>query len=112
MTATDDRGPSDYQRAKFEPRDIHQQRELVDRNLMKLPGRGRFAGCWTSKSWGKLKGGRDVQETLFLCRFTIKLLLFLAKARKIFDFLLKHRDLNAIGSQSDCQAESSPFQNF
>jgi hypothetical protein len=57
----------------------------------------------------KLKGGRDVQETQFLCEFTIKLLLFLAKARKIFDFLLKHRDLNAIGSRRDCQSGQSPF---
>jgi hypothetical protein len=60
----------------------------------------------------KQKGGRDVQDTLFLYRFTRKLLLFLAKATKILDFLIKHRDLNAIGSKSDCQAGSSPFRNL
>jgi hypothetical protein len=32
---------------------------------------------------------------------------FFAKARKILDFLLKRRDLNSIGSISNCQIESS-----
>jgi hypothetical protein len=46
MTASDDRSHSDCHRAKSESRDIHQKRELVDRNVMKLFGRG-----WTT--WGK-----------------------------------------------------------
>jgi hypothetical protein len=52
---------------------------------------------------GRLNGSRDEEETLVLCRFTIKLLFFLAKVRKIVDFLLKHRDLNPIGSRSSRQ---------
>jgi hypothetical protein len=43
---------------------------------------------------GKAKGGRDVQETLFVDGFTIELLFFLAKAREKLDFLLKRRDLS------------------
>jgi hypothetical protein len=55
MTSTDERNHSDCYRAKSEIRDIHQQRELVDRNLMKLPARGHFARCgkWTTSGEGK-----------------------------------------------------------
>jgi hypothetical protein len=43
-----------------------------------------------------MKGRRDVEETHVLSESTIELFFFLAKARNIWDFLLKHRDLNAI----------------
>jgi hypothetical protein len=43
MTSTDDRNHSDCYLAKSEIRDIHQKRELVDRNGMKLLGVGHFA---------------------------------------------------------------------
>jgi hypothetical protein len=66
-----------------------------------------FSVVLEAEDMGRMKGSRDVQETQFLCGFIIKLLLFLAKARKILGFLLKHRDLNTIGSKSNCQAESS-----
>jgi hypothetical protein len=56
-----------------------------------------------------VKWSRNVQETEFLCEFTIKLFFFLAKARKIWDFLFKHRDLTAIWSNSNCETESSRF---
>jgi hypothetical protein len=103
--ASDDRGHTDLAGEKCPTRDIPQQRELIDRNLMKLPGCGHFACCWTWKTWGNggmRLAGRDLQQTQFLCGFTIKLLFFLVKARKIWYFLLKHRDLNAIGSASNC----------
>jgi hypothetical protein len=45
MTSTDDRNHSDCDRVKAGIRDIREQRELVDRNLMNLPGAGRFARC-------------------------------------------------------------------
>jgi hypothetical protein len=71
------------------------------------PNRSSFLNAirilMAEKDMGKQKGGRDVQKTQFLCRFTIKLLLFLAKVRKILDFLRKHRDLNPIESKSNCQ---------
>jgi hypothetical protein len=57
----------------------------------------------------RMKGSGDVQETQILRELTIELLFFLAKARKIVYFLLKHRDLNPIGSISDCEADSSRF---
>jgi hypothetical protein len=57
MTSTDDRNHSDCYRAKSGIRDIHQQRELVDRNLMKLPGRGHFACCRKWTRGGEGKGG-------------------------------------------------------
>jgi hypothetical protein len=37
-----------------------------------------------------------VQETYVLRGFTIEILLFRVKAKKILDFLIKHRDLNPI----------------
>jgi hypothetical protein len=48
---------------------------------------------------GGMKSCRDVKEPHVLGESTIKLFFFLAKARKIWDFLLKHQDLNAIGSK-------------
>jgi hypothetical protein len=45
---------------------------------------------------GEMKGSRDVQETHVLSESTIELFFFLAKARKIWDFFFKHRDLNRI----------------
>jgi hypothetical protein len=57
MTSIDDRNHSDCLRAKFEIRDIRQQRELVDRNLMKLPDRGHFACRGMRTTWGEGKGG-------------------------------------------------------
>jgi hypothetical protein len=50
-----------------------------------------------------------VEETQILCEFTIELLFFDAKARKIVYFLLKQGDLNPIGSISNCEPESSRF---
>jgi hypothetical protein len=43
-----------------------------------------------------MKGTHDVQETHVLGESIVKLFFFLAKARKIWDFFFKHRDLNAI----------------
>jgi hypothetical protein len=57
MASTDDRNLSDCDRAKAEIHDIHKQRELVVRNLMKLLGRGHFAGCRKWTTWGEGKGG-------------------------------------------------------
>jgi hypothetical protein len=54
--------------------------------------------------------GRDLQQTQVLCGFTIKLLFFIVKARKNLYFLIKHRDLNAIGSDTNCEAESFAFE--
>jgi hypothetical protein len=48
-----------------------------------------------------MKGIRDVQGALVSGGFTIELLFFLAKARKILNFLHKHRDLNPIGSTAN-----------
>jgi hypothetical protein len=45
MRSTDDRNFSDFHQAKFEARDIHDQRELIERNLTKLPGRVPFVRC-------------------------------------------------------------------
>jgi hypothetical protein len=50
-----------------------------------------------------MKASRDVEGTQVLRGFSIKLVIFLAKARKVLDFLLKHRDLNPIGSTSSYQ---------
>jgi hypothetical protein len=53
MTATDERNLSDCPAPNFETRDILQQRELADRNLTKLPGRGLLARCWTWTTSGE-----------------------------------------------------------
>jgi hypothetical protein len=58
MTSTDDRNHSDCYRAKAEIRDIHQKREIVDQNWMKLLGRGHFACCQKWTTGGDGKGGR------------------------------------------------------
>jgi hypothetical protein len=55
MTSTGDRNHSDCYRAKSDIRDIRQQRELVNRNLMNRPGRVLFPLCWTWKTWKSWK---------------------------------------------------------
>jgi hypothetical protein len=47
MTSTDERNHPDWKQVNSETPDIHQQRELVDRNLMKLLGPVPSACCWT-----------------------------------------------------------------
>jgi hypothetical protein len=47
-----------------------------------------------------------MQETDVLGELTIKLLFFRAKTRKVFDCLIKHRDLNPIRSTLFCQKSS------
>jgi hypothetical protein len=52
------------------------------------------------------QGNNGHKRTVF-----IELLFIFVKARKILDFLARYRDLNPIGSTSNCQIESSRFWN-
>jgi hypothetical protein len=56
---------------------------------------GTFRALPDVDDMGKVKRRRDVRGMQFLDGFTIELLFFRVKARKISDFLLKHRDLNS-----------------
>jgi hypothetical protein len=86
MASTDDRNHSDCHRAKAEIRDIHQKREIVGRNWMKLLGRGHFACCRNWTTWGvgratgrpHCRGGqgsdfvKTIEENLGLAREYLK----------------------------------------
>jgi hypothetical protein len=83
--------------------------------LMKLPSGGHFARCWRRTTLGDWVGGgnRDVQKTQVLCRFPIDhLISFLAKAWKVFDFLITNRDINPIGSTPTCQKNERIVELF
>jgi hypothetical protein len=50
-----------------------------------------------------MRAGRDMRQAQDLCGFTLELLILPAKARKVLDVLLEHRDLNPIGEKPVCQ---------
>jgi hypothetical protein len=58
-------------------------------------------------------GNRDVQELQILCRFIIEhLILLLAKARKVLDFLLTNRDIDPIESTPTCEKNKRIIELF
>jgi hypothetical protein len=71
-----------------------------------VAGRGRHRGNEVGWESGYM------QETHVLDKLIIKLLFFIAKAGKIFDFRIKHRDLNPIESTSNCQKALSIWPAF